>query len=509
MISTQVKQYFLDPVHIIFLVLIVLSAFLRLWNLGNTPFWYADEGANMNIAWNLANGRMQMFAVTYPFMPHPPLFYLISGLVLETFGYNILVARTITAVYGIMTTVVLFYLGRELLNEKLGLMACFLFSIFPSALLYNRWNFDYNLLQLLSVFTLLACIKYLKTRYRKWFYVASLSAGAASITGLAGLGLVVGLFFLFFVEREIKMALKAVLIALLIFATYLLSMFALQWNALIFDLEKMIGSGGLGGSLLENCRTLIFYSPWITVGIIGLLVYPLFFRRKKESAIMIGLFSCLFLFTSILFPIQGPHIRGIIQLFPFFALGIAFAIWGTLQTLIKPVQVRLHKAMKESKATKLGIISLWLCAFLLLAVPFGWIVYDDFNSVVMGYHTELDILCAQSPIDAIAAANYVNNHSSSDCFVIASPQISWLLHCNHTDIEQTVAITHVEVPFYPTNLADDRFVFNCSYQNAKFLIADNFSKLWYIPTFNFIEVNWTIVYAIGEYTVYLNPDCPS
>lgn len=506
MISMRLRRFLFNPSNLLFLLIVALSAFLRLWGIGNNPLWYPDEGANLNIAWNLINGRMQMFAVTYPFMPHPPLFYLISGLALKIFGYNLLVGRILTAIYGVITTVVLFYLGKALLNEKLGLIASFLFSIFPLAIMYNRWDFDYNLLQLLSIFTLFACIKYLKTKNGKWFYAGTIGVAAASVTGFSGLGLVFGLFFLFFVSRDIKLTLKAVLIAFGVFAIYLLSMFALQWNALVFDLEKILSSGGTGVSFFENFKALLLYSPWITVGLVGLLAYPLFFRRKKESVIMVGLFSCLLLFTLALFPIQGPQIRGIIQLFPFLALGIAIVIWGVLQTIMNPLQAKLHRTLKKPKALKLAVLSLWICGFLLLAIPFGRPFLDDFNSVFTGFHSELDIVCAQSPNDAYAVTNYVNSQTNSDDFVIASTQISWLLHCNHTDIEQAIAITHAPVPFYPTNMADSRFMFNCSYQNAKFLVADNLSKLWYIPTLNFIQANWTSVYSIGEYTVYLNPE---
>ena len=279
----SIRNFLLNPANLIFLLIISLSAFLRFWNISDNPYWYPDEGANLNIAWNLINGRMQMFAVTYPFMPHPPLFYLFSGFAMKLFGFNLSVGRMLTAIYGVMTAITLFYIGKTLLNERLGLVACFLFSIFPLAILYNRWNFDYNLLQLISILTLFTFIKYVQTKNQKWFFAASIGASAASITGFSGLGLVVALIFLFFINRDIKLTLKGVLIALGVFATYALSMITLQWNALIFDLQKMISSGGTSVSIFDSFKALMFYSPWIAVGLVGIFSYPLFFRRKNES----------------------------------------------------------------------------------------------------------------------------------------------------------------------------------------------------------------------------------
>jgi len=507
-IAIRLRDYLYNPINPIFLAIILLASFLRIWGIDSNPLWYPDEGANLNIAWNLINGRMQMFAVTYPFMPHPPLFYMISGLAMKFFGYNIVVGRILTAFYGILTAIVMFYIGKALFNQKLGLIASFLFSIFPLAIMYNRWNFDYNLLELLSIFTLFACVKYNKNKNKKWLYAASVGVAAASVTGFSGLGLVFGLFFLYFVNRDVKSTLKAVLIPLCVFAIFLLSIIASQWNALVFDVGKIFSNGGTSVSFLDNLKALILYSPWITVGLAGLLTCPLFFERKKDSLIVMGLFSCLLVFSLALFPIQGPQIRGIIQLFPFFVLGIAILIWGVLETIMDQVQVgaKLYLTLKRPKAAKLAVLSMWLLlGFLVLAVPFEGSISDDFESVFTGFHSQLDVVCTLSTSNAYAVTNYINSHTDSRDFVIASPQISWLIKCNHTDIEQSIAVTHDPVPFYPTNMADSRFVFNCSYQNAKFMVSDNLSKLWYMPEFNFMKTNWSCVLTIGEFTVYLNP----
>ncbi len=469
----------------------------------------------MDLAWNLVNGKMQMGAITYDFVPHTPMFYLISGSAFYIFGYNIVVARTLTAICGIFSTIILYFLGKELVNDKVGLTSSLLFAIFPLAVLYNRWFFDYNLLQLLGIFTFFASIKYLKTNKRRWFYVASISAGVASLTSLIGIGLVVGLFVLIFINKNIKMTLKGILLASGIFAFFPLSMLVLNWSNFIFDINYLFSaSGGSGPTLFDNCKTLTFYSPWITLGILGLLLYPFFFGQKKGSAVVLGFFSCFFVSTVGLYTISGDHIRGIIQLFPFFSLGLALGIWGLLQNAINPVQKQLYKILKNARTKKVAIGSAWLGLLVLFAVLLTPMVISDFQSVVTGFNTPLDNLCTLNPDAAYNTADYINSNVNSDDIVLSSPHIWWLIKCKTTDLIQSQAIEHKEIIFYPKDMPESRFAFNCSYQNAKYWVVDYFSKNWYFRqaslncTISDILTNWEVVYQYGEYTVYRNPSFP-
>ena len=520
-VITRIRTFCLKPTNLILAAIVAVSAFLRLYNIGNTPLWFVDEGTNMNMAWNLVNGKMQMFAITFAFVPHPPLSYLISGIVLQIFGFNITVARSLAAIYGILTTIVLFYLGKELLNIKVGLTASFLFSIFPLALVYNRMNLDYNLLQLLSIFTLFACVRYLKTRNQKWFYGSSVTAGVASITNPIGIGLIIGLFVIFFIDKNFKKPLKAVLIALGVFITYPLSMIALDFNVFTQTVEHYFFShatlqveGGYGLSFVSRALNVVSYSPWITFGLIGLLVYPMFFRKKNESIIITGLFLGLFLFTSEFF--SSFETRGLIQLFPFFSLGVAFLIWAIPQTLINNVQVRLKKAVKNTRLNNVAVLCLWLCAFSFISVPLGLTVYNDFSSVFSEFHMADDVYRTQSSSDAYKVADYLNSHTNSNDFVIVSKQISWLINCNVTAIDQAAAFNQTDElgitrPSAVDGYTADRFIFNCSYQNAKFLVIDSMVLNWYYPQAFFkntlynVQTNWIQVYQLGEYSVFLNP----
>ncbi len=44
-------------VILIFLAILTVSIFLRLWNLKDGVFFYGDEGISMQIAWSAINGQ--------------------------------------------------------------------------------------------------------------------------------------------------------------------------------------------------------------------------------------------------------------------------------------------------------------------------------------------------------------------------------------------------------------------------------------------------------------------
>ena len=68
--SNENKKYM-----IAFIVIILLSIFLRFINLETVPTWDFDEGYNMRYSYDLLNGEILWFAIKYTFIPHPPLFF--------------------------------------------------------------------------------------------------------------------------------------------------------------------------------------------------------------------------------------------------------------------------------------------------------------------------------------------------------------------------------------------------------------------------------------------------
>ena len=100
---------------------------LRLPNLPTTPAWDWDEGVNLNVSWNLSLGRTVMFSMRYPFVPHPPLYFLLGGLLTGIFGLSLTILRSFSVLLGLCSLFLLFFVGRRVGGERLGMLSALLF----------------------------------------------------------------------------------------------------------------------------------------------------------------------------------------------------------------------------------------------------------------------------------------------------------------------------------------------------------------------------------------------
>ena len=142
------------------LLICAVGAYLRLYNLRSNPGWYPDEGSVLNVAWNLWHGRFQFFAIGGSMLvsARAPLFPAILAALFNVFGYDILVARVVTAVAGLLTIPLMFFCLRRTLGVNGALASAAVYALLPLAVLYSRWSFEYSLLMPLSVVLLFASI---------------------------------------------------------------------------------------------------------------------------------------------------------------------------------------------------------------------------------------------------------------------------------------------------------------------------------------------------------------
>jgi len=108
-----------------FIILGVATLATIFWNLGNSRFWDQDEGYYASVAaemfdrsdWVVPTFNQELFA------HKPPMMYwgMLTGF--ELFGRNELGARWMSAIFGALTILLTYWLGRRLFNPKAGLFA--------------------------------------------------------------------------------------------------------------------------------------------------------------------------------------------------------------------------------------------------------------------------------------------------------------------------------------------------------------------------------------------------
>ncbi len=203
------------------IVVLVLGVFFRFVNLERKVYWHDEIYTSFRIAGytrkelvpQVFNGKvispaslqkylrptpekgfidtLNSLAVDDP--QHPPLYYLIARIWVETFGYSVTILRSLSACISLLIFPCLYWLCRELFGTSLvGWVAIALVAISPLHVLYAQEAREYVLWTvtiLLSSAALLQAMR-LQTRLSWGIYAVTLVLGFYSFlfTGLVAIG---------------------------------------------------------------------------------------------------------------------------------------------------------------------------------------------------------------------------------------------------------------------------------------------------------------------------------
>jgi len=521
---------------LILLVILSISLTFRIWNLETIPHWYWDEGVNMNIAWNLANGKMQWFCIRYAFVPHPPLFFIIAGIALKLFGNELLVLRGLTALYGVLTTLILYFVGRDLFDRRMGLLTSLLYAVYPTAIYFNRMAFANNQVMFFSVLTMYFLIRYLKEKRWIWFYLLSISAGLSVITEIMGFGVLFSIIVLFWVYDRGNVP-KVSLISVSFFAIFVGSMLLITPDAFIHDILHSSGRFSFPvafsaiavilfivfkPSCLEGVykKILYIYSPifgeieknaplfYILASLI-LIIFPPsdelfvigfdfywfglvgFYLMKNQKARNIALTFFLASFLILLGLNRADHM--LIPIYPLLCIGLAVL----LSSVFDLSQIHLSRKIKNR-------VKIFFISMLLMLYPVGIILYYDFDAFI-----NKNLLFEEDLEMRRAAADFINSNVSERDVVLADSHLTRMINCKSSVLIQSAAFEGRAIAYMPSNLSKDRFLFNCSYRNAKFIVTVKGIREWAMNQTALVEMmneiqNWS-TNEINNYLIYRNP----
>lgn len=116
-------------------LLLVLSALCFIPFLGNAPLFdwdeinFAESAREMIVTGDYARVQINF----QPFWEKPPLFFWLQAGSMHLFGSNEFAARFPNAIFGIITAITLFEMGRKLKSNQLGFIwaCCMIFSFLP------------------------------------------------------------------------------------------------------------------------------------------------------------------------------------------------------------------------------------------------------------------------------------------------------------------------------------------------------------------------------------------
>lgn len=514
----------------IFLSIVCFGAYLRFSHLRTYPDWYSDEGAFINIATNLLQGKLQYFALNNSILlsGRPPLFlFLLAGLS-SIFGTDIVVIRSLSAACGVLSIIFLYRLVREMVNRRTAIWSVFALAIFPEAVAYNRIGFTYNLQAPLAVLSILCLWKYIHNRNWIWRSAAVVIAGLTLASDYAGIILVVVVLgvVLGIEKRAFIQACFLAITPLMLMVIFLL----LSWpQNTMADLVYSFGRAGIGiyGRLVALVKTYvetIRQVGWLPIGLLGLLLIP----DRKARLLVLSLAGGLLLFIISLVKPYGHGYFYLIPLFPWLAFGCGLVLelfvskaFNFFDEMIKLLAERLNQYLKKFGNRYVTLFSGFASAMMVTLIVFSpliWISNIDYQvfvvqsksyqGVIQVTHFNKGTSKAQ---DAEALLQFLNDHVNKDDVVLASPHIAWGIHAKCADFLQLLAYQGKSAFALPP-LEHSRFAYDLSPDQVNYIVLDNLWRGWAVNLMPDLRAtlqevrNWPQVYKAGEFVVYANPE---
>lgn len=166
------------------LLAMAAAATLRIYNLGGGI--RPDEPTSLYEFGQLPIG--QIIIQVSELDPHPPFYYILLRTWMEIFGHTLWVARFLSVIFGVMAVGGVYFLGRELGGERVGLTAAFIVAFSPFHIANAQTARMYPLFTSAIVFSTGFLVRFLHTEGRDRFTVISyiLATGIMLSTHLYG-----------------------------------------------------------------------------------------------------------------------------------------------------------------------------------------------------------------------------------------------------------------------------------------------------------------------------------
>lgn len=491
--ASNIKTFFSKPKNV-FWTILILVLLTRFWNLNSSPGWFPDEGVDLNIAWNLLHGKAQLFSISYPFVPHPPLFFVTSFLPIIIFGKSILAVRFVSALCGVVNVYLVFLLAREIFGDwKKASLAALIYVFLPLEWGNTRYGISYELLLSFATAFLYHFFKFLRTKDDSSIGWASLFCGLASITSYLGLVLIPLVIFLAYLKAKRRIV-WTVLVSCAPFVLYVLFVFSVMhlgrefFYDLRYSLTRPGGEGG-GSGVIGYFGTLLGTSAFVLIGLPGI------FLIKNNYRVIV---PAVFLFLAIIeYKIKATTFFS----YPFTAIGLSavlFTVFGYIDSLPK-------------KNRWLALAAGSLAAIALFVYPTAKVIKAIAVKGYFGFSQER-FFAPNSLADSKDVANFINSKSTKDDVIMASPHFSSLLNSKTIDPVISTVYQGYDTVNFSANFPKERFVYNSSLFNVKYAVVDKFTTGWFAFQPNVREAvlekfwnYWPVVYQKGEYKVYRNP----
>lgn len=339
--------------------LVGLALALRLFHLDAWSFWH-DEALTVLLA---QQPIADLVAITAADV-HPPLYFLLVKLFL-LLGQSEFIVRLPSVLSSVGAILMVYLIGRDLFDEKVGLTSAFMMTLSPIQLFYAQEARMYTLLLLLTGFCGWAFSRALRDNHPRWWGVFVLAATLASYTAYFSfpIFLAMGLYLLL-VDRRRERLLSFVLSMGLVAVLYL------PWLSVFFSQTRSV----LASYWIETPHLLSLLTTlsgffvgvslpafWVAVALVVTLFVVFAILNNARHALMSGNIhrqALLWLLFWMLVPLLGTYLVSLVR--PIFQLRTVLTAslplyllvgWG----LIHIPRPRLNQALFAPVLAVMGI----------------------------------------------------------------------------------------------------------------------------------------------------------
>ena len=160
--------------YIFLFAIVVLAVFLRVYDISAKDVW-CDEANSVIIAELNPSGIITRMS----YDASPPLYYLLLHYWMYAFGETELALRSLSVLFGILLIIAVYFIGKRIFSEKVGLYAALIASVAPIHIMYSQQIRMYTLLSLMSLMSMYYLLRFIQEKK------CSLLAGYGTFTILS------------------------------------------------------------------------------------------------------------------------------------------------------------------------------------------------------------------------------------------------------------------------------------------------------------------------------------
>jgi mannosyltransferase len=339
----------LEPYLII--AILILGSFLRFYNLGEKSLW-SDEIASVRDSQSLGTALNA---------GHPPLFFIVLN-IFRYFGNEEFLLRLPSAIFGILTILLIYEIGKSFFGSKEGLIAAFLLSISLFHIDYSQQARMYTIFAFFSMLSLIFLYKFLKDKKRKFLLGFIVSTVLSLYTHYFAIIVVLAeivISIVFLITQKLKSKETPLLTGnfyMLIVSFILIPLLYAPWISRRFQLITGSATTGVGvggtlgvyftGAPPEPIFYITLFSDFGVGGGIALAIFLFFFisgiitsvRDTKGIFLLLWIVLPIAAVTATTFLLSTPvigmnYMRYIIFVLPIYLLLVAKGIVGVARVL--------------------------------------------------------------------------------------------------------------------------------------------------------------------------------